>query len=169
MHPGYDNPRVTLTTSRPYGSPPACIACQRPVDTDDDYLALVTGTTRRADLLAVAHPEIWTGPGDNDWDSTCADILKDRWQLELHQAKAATLQRGCDAGGQRCYLGDEPLHAGTPLDLLAADGHWHHGRFEYQATKDGLVPRFHLAIAGWTTQDAAITLPPTAVLRETPR
>ena len=38
---------------------------------------------------------------------------------------------GEDGGGLRHYLGERPIHAGTGLELLAADGRWVRGIYEW--------------------------------------
>lgn len=81
-----------------------------------------------------------------------------------------------DAGGWRHYLAGQPIHAGSPLDLLLQGGTWWPGRYEsawppgWETT--GPVALFYAALGGpWDTNDTdtsvtvSFPLPASAVLR----
>jgi hypothetical protein len=166
VHANYDNPRVVTRTFATTDTPTTCVGCGTDVDHDEFY-ALVTGPGNRTDILAVAHVEHWET--DDELDTDCPDALRYRWMAQLADVHAGLLVPAFDHGGRRFYLGDEPIHCGTPLELLGADGHWQPGRFETTGPTDEPTPRFHYRVGGWDTPDVAITLPISAVLRLPPR
>jgi hypothetical protein len=161
----YTNPQVTTLAGRPFGTPPVCGHCGLAVD-PDEYLALWTGTTTRADLIAVAHPDRWED--DDSITTDCSDTLRRRWQDLLAVHDAGPLHPVHEDGGIRWYLQDEAVHCGQQLEILTGGGHWQKGRFETAFTPDGPVPCLYLAIGGWDTPQAAITIPATAIFRFPP-
>ncbi len=160
-----NNPQVTVPTGRCFGTPPPCVGCGLPVDAREEYLVLWVGARRRPDVLAVAHERAGVGPGDDDWDRSCATVLRQRWVDELAAASAGLVQPGSDAGGQRWFVDGDALHGGTALEVLDTTGRWLRGRFEYEVTAGGLVPELRLGLAGWGAQEGAITLPAGVVAR----
>jgi hypothetical protein len=122
--------RVVTVRGRPYGTPARCVGCAETIDHRDDYLALVDYATG-AKLVGAAHHARRAGPEDDDYDRACPDALRRRWLEAVAGAGAVVLSLGADGGGPRFYAGDVALHAGTPLDVLSADGTWLAGRFEY--------------------------------------
>jgi len=89
-----------------------------------------------------------------------------------------------ETGGPRHFLAGKDVHAGTPLDLLMADGTWLGGRYENMRLADGhLLARFHIDVRCKTTQrewandpsaaiaypEASFDLPSDAELRWPPR
>lgn len=159
-----DNPRVTLTTRHPYGTPGPCLHCGHPVDTEDGYLTLHTGTLRQAILVAVAHPSTFN-EADDDWDDSCTQALRRLWERLLRQVGAGVLRHGADGGGDRWYLGGEALHAGTPIEILDHDGTWRPGCYEYTLTATGSVPKLYLPLGGWDSPQGAMTIPEGAAVR----
>lgn len=95
----------------------------------------------------------------------------------------ARLELRKEPGGFRHYLAGEPVHAGTPLDLLMADGSWLPGRYENQRYDEGLLARFHMDVrcktalhefsndpsSGIAYPEAAFDLPRDAEFRWPPR
>lgn len=77
-----------------------------------------------------AHAPIQDDDGEGE-DSDCFERFDQLWHQHLHAVGANTLHLELELGGYRWYLGDEALHACTPIDLLAADDTWIPGRFEY--------------------------------------
>lgn len=70
------------------------------------------------------------------------------------------LTLGEDAGGPRYFLGGEPVHAGTGLELMLEDETWLPGRFETSNHK----PFFCFGVKG-TEEEASARLPEGAMLR----
>ena len=140
-----------------------CVACGRMIDfdRDGDYLAARVGPR----VLAVAHPRRWVGPGDDDWDEACENVLRTRWYDWVVAAGAGMLCLRRDRGGQRFFLGDQGLQAGTPIDVLDGEGGWLCGRFEYLTDSGRWRPRFHLVLGGADRPEAAMDLPVGAVVR----
>ncbi|MHB1912530.1 MAG: hypothetical protein ACYCTI_10825 [Acidimicrobiales bacterium] len=123
-------PQVQLISGRPFGQPPACAGCGGVVDTDGEYYVCLTQVEGRRCILAAAHPGTW---GDDDsYDDTCPGALRDRWDCELVAMGAGRIVLGRDGGGPRFFLGGEPLHAGTTIELADPAGGWVEVRFEYR-------------------------------------
>lgn len=142
-------PHAINVTGRPHGIPPCCVSCHQAIDTDADYWLLLDRPPRqRPHILAAAHGPRWDDHLD-DYDHTCPDTLHRLWRRQVLQAGAHLLRVGVDGGGPRWFAGDEPLHAGTPLDVLAANGTWLTGRYEYQLDTRGCTPFLYLAIGAW--------------------
>lgn len=153
--------QVVLLTGRRHGSPPPCIGCGQAIDTDKEYYLCRTGWPRRPEVLAAAHRGHWSG-GD-DYDDTCPAALRRFWEKVLADVGAGPLRLGTDAGGNRFFLGDAALHAGTAVEVLTPEGSWQPARFEYDTAT--WSPRAHVVLGGWDAPEVAFTLPPDAVLR----
>lgn len=158
-------PQALVVTGRPYGQPPACIACHHNIDTQDEYWALIDGPPQgRPTLLAAAHCGQWDDHTD-DYDNRCSDVLRDRWRNAVNHSHAALLHLGADRGGPRFYANDVALHGGTALDVLTADGTWLPGRFEYDTAKQPCQPLLYLPIAGWDLPVVALHLRQDTIVR----
>ena len=115
-------PQVQLVSGRPFGPPPACVGCGGGIDTAGEYYACLAPPQGQRRILAAAHPGTW---GDDDsYDDTCTAALRDLWDCELLAVGAGRLVLGHDGGGPRFFLGGEPLHAGTTIELADPDGGW---------------------------------------------
>jgi hypothetical protein len=165
--PGYDNPQIAFTYDTPFGIPPTCIACGKPVDPAVGYFALWTGTTVRPDLMAVAHANRWEGLGEDEFCPWCEELLRARWHELLETAGAGILEEGDTDDGRRFLLRGEALHAGAPIDVLTADGAWLSGRLEYQR-HPRLVAVFYVALGGWDSPRVAFDIPADTVVRLSP-
>lgn len=158
-------PHAINVTGRPHGIPPCCVPCHQPIDTDADYwLHLVRSPCQRPHILAGAHGSRWDDHLDN-YDHTCTDTLYERWRQLVTRAGAHLLRLGADGGGPRWFAGDDPLHAGMALDVLAADGTWLQGRYEYQLDTRGCTPFLYLAIGGWDHSGVPLQLRQDTVVR----
>lgn len=160
----YDNPRVTFVYGTPYGSPPACINCHKPVDPTVGYFALWTGTARRPDLVAVAHGSLWEGPGEDDCCPWCEDLLRRRWHELLGQVGAGILEQASVEDEWCWFLRGRRLEPGTHLELLTADGTWVPGWLT-DRRDSAEAPRFCFGVAGWDAGCALLTLLPDTVVR----
>ena len=158
-------PQTTMVTGRPYGTPTPCIRCLMLIDTRDDYWVLLDGPphTRRA-LLATAHPARWDDEL-GDYDYRCVDALRRDWQTAVSGADAHVLRLGEDSGRPRFYAGDDALHASTPIQVLALDGTWLAGRFEYDTRAEHWRPLLYLSLGGFDAPAANLLLPNDAVVR----
>jgi len=121
-------------------------------------------------------------PYGAEWDSWIAALVAatDASQLDWRAEHFEPLL-GCEphallieapgAGGRRHYLGGRPVHAGTALELLLADGHWLRGRYEWSFVP-GELPTLHVWLGGpaeaqrqGDVPSVAFTMPARAVLR----
>ncbi len=75
-------------------------------------------------------------------------------------APAGILRLGDDAGGPRWYLGNEPMHAGEPLEVHMGRAGWVTGRIE--TTDGGSRAHLHVPLAG---AGYDVVLPPDASVR----
>jgi hypothetical protein len=151
VHPNYNNPRV-ITLTGITGTPTRCFGCGEAIDHHDSRQVLVTGLRDRVDVIAVSHVDHY---GEDAATVTgCADGLRARWIEELAHCGAGLLLYR--RNHRRFFLGECPVPCGTGVELLGADGHWQHGRFE---------------ITGGTRRPAPLfcfRVPPSAALRLRP-
>jgi hypothetical protein len=112
----------------------------------------------------VAHANVWEGPGVDDFCPWCEDPLRGYWHRLLDQAGAGFIEDDYDSDEQHFSVRGEPLHAGTPLEVLTADGVWLAGRFECQVRPDRQA-WFHLALGGWDGPQVVIGLSGDTVVR----
>ena len=159
-------PQTTMVTGRPYGAPPPCIRCLAQIDTRDDYWVLLDGPPQtRCALLGAAHPARWDDEL-GDYDYRCVDALRRDWQTAVGGADAQVLRLGEDGGGPLgFYAGAHALHAGSPIQVLALDGTWLVGRFEYDIRTDPWRPLLYLSLGGFDAPAAKLVLPNDAVVR----
>lgn len=161
--PCYDNPRVTFVYGAPFGTPPTCVNCDRPVDPTVGYFALWTGTVRRPDLVAVAHGSLWEGPGGDATCPWCEEPLRRVWDKMLGRAGAGILERAL-VGNEWCwFLRGRHLEPGTHLELLTAAGMWIPGWLG--DPRSGEPPRFCFEVAGWDAGCVLLALAPDTVVR----
>jgi hypothetical protein len=157
-----DVPQVTLVTGNLFGTPPPCIGCHQAIDTDGDYWALVDGPPCRGrQVLAAAHAvDEVTGH-----DDLCAEALRVDWELVIADYAAGVLELGSDAGGPRFFARGLALHAATAVEVLAEDGSWLPGRFEYDTRHHPWRPLMSYPLGGWQHPMAQLELPIGAVIR----
>ena len=140
------------------GTEATCVACGEVIDRDEErYVFAHGGVSMAAHLVRI-------GDDDEEVDDRCLQTLRSIWEAALAEAEAVVLKLGHDAGGTRFFAGVVPLHAGTPLDVLGADGHWLIGRFEYTT---GRRPRalLYVGLGGFDTRPAALELSVDTVVR----
>jgi hypothetical protein len=75
------------------------------------------------------------------------------------------LHLGEDGGGPRFYAGPVALHAGTPLQILDANGGWLAGRFEYITATSRWTAHLWIPIGGWGHPEAPLVLVDDTVVR----
>lgn len=122
---------------------------------------------------------LFHGPSYDAWIAALEvvdDACYDDWRAEhfdplLGYEPHTLLIEGVDGGGRRHFLDGRPVHAGSGLELLTADGHWLRGRYEWSYAT-GAAPTFHILLGGppaALAEDAtplvSFDLPPRAVLR----
>jgi hypothetical protein len=162
-------PQPIVVTGRPHGTPPVCIGCHRPIDTTEDYWVLLDDAPgRRPALLAAAHSARWDDDQD-DYDDRCAGALRSDWEHALAGSSARALRLGADRGGPRFFAGRDPLHAGTPLEVLTAEGVWLAGHFEYDTRRNPWQALVYIRLAGWGQPDARLLLAQGTIVRITDR
>jgi len=105
--------------------------------------------------------------GDACWEDWRAEHFDPLLGYEPH----TQLIEAADAGGRRHFLDGRPVHAGTTLELLLADGHWMTGRYEWSFAA-GEPPTLHVMLGGPAEAErqgelpvVSFTVPPRAVLR----
>jgi len=77
---------------------------------------------------------------------------------------AGRIVLGRDGGGPRFFLGGEPLHAGTTIELADPAGGWVEVRFEYRLHPE-IEPVAYLELGGWDRPPAAFVIPTDAIAR----
>src|SRR5579863_7659645 len=121
-------PQVVFTTG---GTPPDCVGCGKRIDRDDEHALLVTDPARpRTTVIAAAHQSRFVGDTD-EVDDACLEALRRLWAERCAEVGWHRLVLGEDGGGSRLYCGSEALDAGTPLEVLLADGRVLPGTYEY--------------------------------------
>jgi len=157
-------PQALVVVGKPHGTPPPCIGCRESIDTADEYWVLLDGPPGgRPAALAAAHTHRWDD-ALGDYDSRCTDALWRDWEQVVAGAGARVLRLGEDGGGPRFFAGAVPIHAGTPIEVLGADG-WLTGRFEYETRTHPWQPLVYLCLGGWDFPSARLVLPADAVVR----
>jgi len=157
-------PQVVASTGRRHRDLPPCAGCGEAIDSAGDYYVCWTGCPSRSEILAAAHPGRWED--DDSYDDTCSAALRRFWEKALADVGAAVLRLGADAGGNRFFVGDVGLHAGTAIEVLTPEGTWQPARFEYDVAT--WSPRAYVALGGWDAPLASFTIPADAVVRLAP-
>ena len=109
----------------------------------------------RATVMAAAHQSRFVDDSD-DVDDACLRALRRLWEQRCAQAGWHSLETGTE--GPRLFCGSEALHAGTPLEVLLADGRILCGTYEYTLSGDGLRPLLYIALGGFGAPRAALAL-----------
>ena len=154
-------PQVVFATG---GTPPDCVGCGRPIDRDEEHALLVEDPARRrTTVIAAAHQAHFVGDGD-DVDDACLRALRRLWADRCAEMGWHCLVLGDDAGGPRFHCGSEALHAGTPMDVLLADGHRVVGTYEYTLA-GGIRPWLYFDLSGFGAPRAGMELPAGVLVR----
>lgn len=131
-----------------------------PADAPRDERGIRHGSAWDAWIVALeaANAACW-----NDWDAEHFGSLLD---YEPHQH----LVLARDAGGRRHFLDGRPVHAGTVLELLLADGRWLRVRYEWSWNDEPPTAHFALGAPAEAQRQevapvASLQLPSGAVLR----
>lgn len=157
-----NTPQVVLVSGRTFGRPPVCVGCGGAIDSAEEYYVCLAPAEARHSILAASHTGTW---GDDDsYDDTCPGALRDRWDCELVAIGAGRIVLGRDGGGPRFFLGGEPLHAGTTIELADPAGRWVEVRFEYRFHPQA-EPVAYLELGGWDRPLVAFVIAIDAIAR----